>query len=210
MEKISKLLIILTFPLILVLVAADLTVFNQYWYEQKFKQYDTYSSINTSEEVVKDQAKNILNHIQSKEPLNPMLLNEKEQLHLSDVKNLVTKGHQVLIVLMLLQLILWIKIKEKRKTLLYASLFTLIILALLIVFPFEQVFFKFHKIVFTNDFWLLNPATDNLIKMYPQSVFQAVALKIWIINCVVALLGLTGSTISLYKQKRQKNLWQKS
>ncbi len=201
MENISKIILVVTFPLLLVLLAADITIFNQNWYEQKFEQENIYAALDAPKETVREQAQNILNYIQAQEALRPTLLNEKEQLHLRDVQNLVTKGHQLLIVLVLLHITLWIKIKEKRKTLLYASLFTLIILGLFMLFPFEQVFLKFHKLVFTNEFWLLNPATDNLIKIYPQVIFQTLAVKIGAITGMLALVGLA---ISLYKQKREK------
>ena len=201
MENISKIILVVTFPLLLVLLAADITIFNQNWYEQKFEQENIYAALDAPKETVREQAQNILNYIQAQEALLPTLLNEKEQFHLRDVQNLVTKGHQLLIVLVLLHITLWIKIKEKRKTLLYASLFTLIILGLFILFPFEQVFLKFHKLVFVNEFWLLNPATDNLIKIYPQVIFQTLAVKIGAITGMLALVGLA---ISLYKQKREK------
>ena len=189
------------------LLAADLTVFDQSWYEKKFEQHKIYDTLDAPQATIDEQARNILNYIQTKESLQPLLLNEKEQIHLEDVKNLVTKGHQVLILLMLMHLVLWIKIKEKRKTLLYAGILTLILLGLLMIVPFEQVFLKFHKLVFTNDFWLLNPATDNLIKMYPQIIFQTLAMKIGAITVLVAFLALT---IGLYKQRGQTKIWQKS
>lgn len=207
MEKISKTVLVLTFPLLVVLLAADVTIFDQRWYEQKFEQYGVYKTIDASKTEVDAQAKNILEYIQSKASLQPTLLNEKEQRHMADVQQLVTKGHQLLVALVMLQLVLWIRIKEKRKTLLYGSLLTLVLLGAIVTMPFEKIFTLFHLAVFTNDLWLLNPLTDNLVNIYPQGIFQTLAIKIGITTSILAVIGMA---ISLYKQKWQKKLWQKS
>ena len=37
---------------------------------------------------------------------------------------------------------------------------------------FETLFVGMHKLLFTNENWLLNPATDILIRMMPQTLFE--------------------------------------
>ena len=37
---------------------------------------------------------------------------------------------------------------------------------------FEAVFVGLHRLIFTNSNWLLNPATDILIRMMPQALFE--------------------------------------
>ena len=37
---------------------------------------------------------------------------------------------------------------------------------------FETMFVGLHRLIFTNDNWLLNPATDMLIRMMPQALFE--------------------------------------
>lgn len=37
---------------------------------------------------------------------------------------------------------------------------------------FEAVFVGLHRLIFTNSDWLLNPATDILIRMMPQALFE--------------------------------------
>ena len=34
------------------------------------------------------------------------------------------------------------------------------------------MFVGLHRLIFTNDNWLLNPATDMLIRMMPQALFE--------------------------------------
>ena len=37
---------------------------------------------------------------------------------------------------------------------------------------FETMFVGMHRMLFINDNWLLNPATDILIRMMPQNLFE--------------------------------------
>jgi integral membrane protein (TIGR01906 family) len=50
---------------------------------------------------------------------------------------------------------------------------------------FDGAFTFFHRLLFTNDLWLLDPRTDLLIRICPESMFAAMGLRI-------ALLGLGG------------------
>lgn len=43
---------------------------------------------------------------------------------------------------------------------------------------FDAAFAFFHRLLFTNDLWLLDPATDLLIRICPQSMFAAMGLRI--------------------------------
>ena len=53
---------------------------------------------------------------------------------------------------------------------------------------FSGLFVLFHRISFTNDLWLLNPATDLLIRLMPTSFFITYAAAIgavWLACCLV-------------------------
>ena len=54
---------------------------------------------------------------------------------------------------------------------------------------FNSAFHFFHKILFTNDLWLLNPATDLLIRICPASMFAGMGLRI-AVKAALVLLGL--------------------
>lgn len=51
----------------------------------------------------------------------------------------------------------------------------MIILGFLKLPDFEDVFLRFHKAVFSNDLWLLDPAEDALIRVMPQAFFANMA-----------------------------------
>ena len=43
---------------------------------------------------------------------------------------------------------------------------------------FDSLFTAFHRLLFTNDLWLLDPRTDLLICICPQSMFMTMAVRI--------------------------------
>lgn len=54
---------------------------------------------------------------------------------------------------------------------------------------FNGLFLRFHGLMFTNDLWLLNPATDPIIKMLSEEFFLTVAAR--------AALYMGGAMIAL-------------
>ena len=53
---------------------------------------------------------------------------------------------------------------------------------------FDSVFLKFHQLSFANDFWQLDPRTDNLVRIFPQDFwFDA---TVW-----VAVRAITGALV---------------
>lgn len=54
---------------------------------------------------------------------------------------------------------------------------------------FNSAFNFFHKILFTNDLWLLDPRTDLLIRICPASMFANMGLRIALLSGLV-LIGL--------------------
>lgn len=60
-------------------------------------------------------------------------------------------------------------------------LFFFIILIPIIIFAsinFNAFFIKFHELLFTNDFWLLNPNEDFIICLLPEKIFIIYGIKI--------------------------------
>ena len=75
----------------------------------------------------------------------------------------------------------------------------LLVLAALLVWgmvDFDSLFILFHHLAFTNDLWLLNPATDLLIRLMPVAFFVHYAALIggtWLGTlCFLEGVGLRG------------------
>ena len=54
----------------------------------------------------------------------------------------------------------------------------LVILGVIAAFGFTDAFVLFHRLMFRNDLWLLNPQTDLLIRLMPTAFFERYALLI--------------------------------
>jgi len=87
-----------------------------------------------------------------------------------------------------------------------AFLLPIAILALWAAIDFSSAFTFFHRILFTNDLWLLNPETDLLIRICPQSMFANMGLRIALLSAAVLLgLPLVVTILSLIFKKRKKD-----
>ena len=61
---------------------------------------------------------------------------------------------------------------------------------------FGSLFTAFHRLLFTNDLWLLDPRTDLLIRICPQSMFMTMAVMIAGIELAfIALVNLFARAI---------------
>lgn len=177
-EKFSQVLLTFSFFLLLILGTFTFTTLNQHFYEKEFTKYSIYDKFEDPNEVNREFSK-VLHYLKGRSPtLESDFFNEKEKTHLQDVKTIYTTFFFLIIASSITFFIL-VLINRKNKKLLirslqYGSLISLIFLALLILgllISFEQMFILIHKIFFTNDLWMLDPATDNLIKLLPLQIF---------------------------------------
>lgn len=115
------------------------------------------------------------------------IFNEKELVHLSDVKDLIKLDYKVqwivLIVLIISGIITILKDENKWQRLavsiFWGSMVTIalmIFLGLWALVGFENLFVLFHLVSFSNEFWILDPIHDYLIMLFPGGFFYDIAL----------------------------------
>ena len=115
--------------------------------------------------------------------------NEREIAHMEDVQVLFLKAmsiRRICLAAAALLLIFMAAAKGRMRQTLPSSLcigcglfFGLITaLALIISTDFSKYFVMFHHIFFTNDLWILDPATDMLINIVPEGFFMDTAARI--------------------------------
>ena len=101
----------------------------------------------------------------------------------------------------LLLFIILYKKKRHDTSYLRTSAITIIVLPCIVgiatALNFEKTFLLFHKLVFRNDDWLFDPATDPIINLLPEEFFMYCAIGI-------VLLVLVGSLIIDYLLRRRK------
>ena len=129
------------------------------------------------------------------------LFNQKEIDHMIDVKNLIQSAllfERIGLVLLLVFFIFFLfregsKIfYENFKRIILGSFLIWSILLFLIIFgmivDFNYTFTLFHKIMFTNDLWILDPNADFLIMIFPQRFFLEISAAIIILFLLINLI----------------------
>ena len=139
----------------------------------------------------------------------PDILNEKEQQHMLDVRNLtqsaagMSKTHMT-IAAVLAVIAAWTgaRLKSRVNPGLFGVMAAVSIIMLIVANVmnqmaaggFENLFVQMHEQLFTNDLWLMNPDTDILIRMMPQPLFEQAllnganqALRMLLIVCVMLI-----------------------
>lgn len=125
---------------------------------------------------------------------------EEATIHFEEVKNIFVTFQVVAIATTVLSVasLLYYRKKHPRRSLRYAGYAALIlpvVLGIGIALNWDRVFVLFHQVLFRNDYWLFNPATDPIILMLPDAYFM---------HCAIAIIGLVilGAVLCLLVGKR--------
>jgi integral membrane protein (TIGR01906 family) len=62
---------------------------------------------------------------------------------------------------------------------------------------FEGAWEDFHRLIFSNDFWLLNPSQDRLIQMFPPAFWESIVFLVGILVVAQAALLLLAAGLYL-------------
>ncbi|MFL2642534.1 MAG: TIGR01906 family membrane protein [Dehalococcoidia bacterium] len=125
--------------------------------------------------------------------LNVELFNDKEILHMKDVKEIINNlflfGKISSLILVLIAFLVIYKFKVHLYSIFkYSSIIFIIIIFLfflLSLISFNKIFMLFHEIAFRNDLWLLNINEDYLLMMFPESFFRDVAIFLLLSSLIV-------------------------
>ena len=145
--------------------------------------------------------------------------NEREMAHLSDCLDLFALLRKVRS-----RLIPWAVLliaaggyllKDRRRIRRAAWLGALIVLVPLGAFAlwaaadFDGAFTFFHRVLFSNDLWLLDPRTDLLIRICPQSMFMAMGLRIALcgLALLVALPAAVTALTLFWPKAKEETTW---
>jgi len=137
-----------------------------------------------------------LNLIIIEDGIKYSLYNEKEILHMKDVKHLIKLTQNTIIFSGLFILAYYLvtiftakslrksieQIRKSSKISAYSTVGFLAFFGLLASINFTWLFRQFHFISFSNDLWQLNPNTDYLIAMFPQRFFLETTIFIGVLT----------------------------
>ena len=172
------------------------SITNENLMKQGFLQYAQTSHLNVPASRYGDFAKAIAQYLDGKAEAVQVknaesdavenAFSDKENAHLSDVRGIV-KGLKIIRWAgggLVIGLLAWLYIKNKAQPAQFlqdavrgfalSALFLLLITTVLAIWGavnFDGLFVTLHKVLFTNNLWLLNPSTDLLMALMPLSFF---------------------------------------
>ena len=139
------------------------------------------------------------------------LLSDKEIVHLQDVKGLMQLDYAVQLITFLLILacgavLIWVfrDLRLLLKGIFAGSVLTFcmgLMLAIAALCCFDQLFVLFHEISFANAFWILDPAKDYLIMMFPGGFFSGISIALF---AAILIESAIISGLSFWGWKRTK------
>ena len=118
---------------------------------------------------------------------------EQGKIHFEEVRDIFQNINKISKICLFISLIgIAISIKNKDIQILnYTSkaLITIpIILAIPIIINFEDTFVIFHKLMFSNDYWIFDPSLDPVINILPEEFFFHAGIMILGIVLLVSII----------------------
>lgn len=199
--------------------------FNSAWlYEYGFKKYDVSRVTGISEADLNKSAQGLINYFNSSDEYVHItvtqygqqveLLNQDEQFHFKDVKQLIWLDYRVGIITLVFVLgyilvsLFWRRGKYWRplsRSVIWGSgltIFLILVVGIASMLDFDQLFLEFHYLVFTNSYW---SAEGNMLLLFPGGFWYDAALI-----CIGFMAGLAvilgGSAIAYLRITRSKPL----
>lgn len=174
--------------IIILSISVQLTVFEKEEYKKLYEKYEVYSnSIYVKEELDSKKAELITDEIldylnDKKDKLEGHNFSKEEVVHMKDVKNIfliMRRIAQIFGAIILIEIILG-RLKYIKSLLgnYVISLVSFLVFLFISIYNFDRAFIIFHKLLFRNDYWMLNPYDSIIINMFPQEIFMYFFIKI--------------------------------
>ena len=203
----AKWLFILCLPILLLTASIGWGVNSHWLYEYGFEEYDVSQKTGLAEVELEKAATGLISYFNSGEANISLtvikngkpfeLFNQREVVHLKDVKGLIWLDYWILLGTLIYTLgyagvsLFWQRKRYWRRLawgVVSGSGITLALMLAIglgILLNFDQLFYQFHLLSFTNELWQLDPAKDYLIMLFPGGFWYDAA-----IFCALATVGL--------------------
>jgi len=191
-------LFILCLPLLLLMASMGVAVNSLWLYKYGFEKYNISQATGLAEAELEKAGKGLIGYFNSGEEYISLtvvkdgqsfeLFNQREVIHLKDVKGLIWLVYRVLLGTLSYILgyagvsLFWRKRRYWRRLawgVIGGSSITLALMLALglgTLMGFDQLFLQFHLISFDNPFWQLDPTKDYLIMLFPQGFWYDATL----------------------------------
>src|SRR3989338_1164761 len=215
--SIAKFLMILILPFLLFLLVLNFMSFDSSFYQKKFSEYNVQQNVPNAFSL----HEKVMNLVGGKSNELPNEFNERERLHLLDVRNAVRISTLLLYALIALFILLIIAsafiLKANNyitnfvsKVLFFGGVLTValaLVLFFLISSDFSSAFESFHMLLFEQGTYLFDPAKEMIVNLYPEQLFMDLGLRIsksvMLASAAIILIG--AAMILKSKSKKNKN-----
>lgn len=200
--------------------------FDRDFYSDKFDEFGIHELFSEGTDI-DHEADVMLQYLEGeKADIESGFFNAKEKEHLVEVRHLfrlvdITLNTAVAISIICLLLIIiavkrfTLRLNERKSLAYFRHILSNLLIGIgfvvdgiavffaLLAFTFSSAFWRFHEIFFKSDTWILNPATDNLIRMMPEQFFFDAFTRIVLMSVIfAAVLMAIGFAMKLMKQKK--------
>lgn len=207
-KVVFRILFIISVPLFLFSLGIGVAVNSRWFYDAGFNKYDISQVTGITPTELDKAAAGLISYfnngdeyinvriIRDGQPYKLYSEDEKQIQHLKDVKALFRLDYKILLGSLLFVLVYVIALIWRKKIRYLAwgmvggGIITLLLMLALgvgILTGFDQLFWDFHLISFSNDFWLLDPAQDVLIMMFPDGFWFDVVVYVAVLTAVLAI-----------------------
>jgi integral membrane protein (TIGR01906 family) len=203
----AKWLFMLCLPVLLLTASLGWAINSLWLYKYGFEKYNISQATGLADSELEKAAAGLIGYFNSDEEYISLtvikdgepfeLFNQREIIHLKDVKGLIWLDYRVLLGTLVYVLayagvcLFWRKRRNWRRLAWGVvggggiTLALMLALGLGTLFGFSQLFWQFHVISFSNEFWLLDPTKDYLKMLFPDGFFYDAVLF-----CALGTAGL--------------------
>ncbi|WP_042276829.1 TIGR01906 family membrane protein [[Clostridium] dakarense] len=211
MKKILNLIFSIAFSILIIMGIIQFSVGFKQLYYFDIDYLDIPKISGYSKEEIKLNYDYLIDYNLSKDETNfemPTIKSSKEgKIHFEEVRDIFQNINKIFKVCFIISAVfIFINIKNKNIEFLNITSKALIsiplILSLPIIINFEKSFVIFHKLMFSNDYWIFDPSLDPVITILPETFFFHAGIMIIILIFISSIVSY--SIYRLLKRKREQ------
>jgi len=222
---VAKWIFILCLPILLLTASIGWAINSQWLYKYGFEKYNVSQTTGIAEMELEKATTGLISYfnrgdehisltvIKDGKPFE--LFNQREVAHLRDVKGLIWLGYWVLLGTLIYTLgyagvsLFWRRGRYWRQLaggMISGSGITLALMLAIglgILLNFDQLFYQFHLLSFSNEFWQLDPTRDYLIMLFPGGFWYDAAIFCALATASLAIIlgGVAGGYLLLTRSR---------
>lgn len=199
---------------VLFLLSFFIFLYNPRFYDWQYHENKVYDTFGYNETW--NATKELWGYMQFEDEFTSNFFSSRDQLHMIDVRNIIAGTEYIFFfscIVFLIVLVYFFSFHKMefplflQRLFFFSGILGFLVLGIFGVFAlfFERSFILFHQLFFSNDFWMLDPAVDKLVVLYPANFFLIIFVFILGLVFVFAVVLLV---LSWYLKRKigEKNI----